>query len=170
MSLTIFILLFGVVGGGVFLYGIVPAGAVTRVTQKIDDWAEGKTRRERGRHAKKKSANKKSEEPEARCVKYRAVSLRCGEHPCEAARKIEGKRILVSDFPKMPLTLCDAGDCHCTFKHHDDRRSGADRRDVLRSLANDKDSKYQNFRSRSGRDRRHGIWKDELNNIEIHFD
>ena len=33
-----------------------------------------------------------------------------------------------SAAPRLPLPDCDAAECRCLFVHHDDRRSGKDRR------------------------------------------
>lgn len=59
---------------------------------------------------------------------YHAVSIRLGDHACAAARDMLGRRFLSSAAPRLPLADCDAAECRCRFAHHDDRRSGKDRR------------------------------------------
>ena len=60
---------------------------------------------------------------------YHAVSVRIGESACLAAKTIEGKRYLAREAPQLPLAECSAAEnCRCRFIHHEDRRSGKDRR------------------------------------------
>ena len=59
---------------------------------------------------------------------YHAVSIKLGPRACAAAQNISGQRFLSSEAPQLPLPDCDADECTCHFAHHDDRRSGKDRR------------------------------------------
>ncbi len=59
---------------------------------------------------------------------YHAVSIKYSEHCCDAAKAMTGRRFLASAAPRLPLQDCDSLDCRCVFSHHDDRRSGQDRR------------------------------------------
>jgi len=36
------------------------------------------------------------------------LTLLCGKNPCSAAKRLEGKRALVAQFPRVPLSNCDA--------------------------------------------------------------
>jgi len=63
-------------------------------------------------------------------TKFHAVSIRPGPNACDAAKNMEGRRFLSSAAPKVPLPNCDALECKCRFKHHDDRRSGGERRNA----------------------------------------
>ena len=65
--------------------------------------------------------------------KYHAVSIKPGAYACMAANAIAGQRFLASDAPSLPLPDCDAAECECHFTHHDDRRSGKDRRSPFTS-------------------------------------
>lgn len=60
--------------------------------------------------------------------KYHAVSLRFASNACAAAKALQGERFLATEAPSLPLADCDAPNCECHFTHHDDRRSGKDRR------------------------------------------
>ena len=62
--------------------------------------------------------------------KFHAVSIRYAAGACNAAIAMEGRRFLSSAAPKLPLPECDAAECKCRFRHHDDRRSGKDRRNT----------------------------------------
>ena len=53
---------------------------------------------------------------------------RYSENACLAAKQMTGRRFLASAAPKLPLPECTVAECHCSFTHHDDRRSGYDRR------------------------------------------
>ena len=55
---------------------------------------------------------------------YHAVSIIPGARACDAARHLQGRRILSKDALRLPLTDCQLGAsmCHCAYKHHDDRR------------------------------------------------
>ena len=63
--------------------------------------------------------------------KYHAVSLRFSHDACNAAKALQGERFLATEAPTLPLPNCDAHNCECHFAHHDDRRSGKDRRNVF---------------------------------------
>ena len=59
---------------------------------------------------------------------YHAVSLRFPSDACNAAREMDGVRILATEAPPIPLPECDAQTCKCRFVHFKDRRAGDDRR------------------------------------------
>ena len=59
---------------------------------------------------------------------WHAVSIAYSHSACNAAKAMTGRRFLSSAAPQLPLPDCDAVECRCKFKHHDDRRSGRDRR------------------------------------------
>ena len=63
--------------------------------------------------------------------RYHAVSLRFSADACTAAKAMQGERFLATEAPSLPLPNCDAHNCECHFAHHDDRRSGKDRRNVF---------------------------------------
>ena len=60
---------------------------------------------------------------------FKCVVIKAGAHPCKNARDYQTKPILANDAPKLPLQGCNAITCQCSFERHDDRRTGADRRD-----------------------------------------
>lgn len=59
---------------------------------------------------------------------FHAVSIKYSENACDAAKTMTGRRFLATAAPRLPLPECDALECRCQFTHHDDRRSGRDRR------------------------------------------
>ena len=59
---------------------------------------------------------------------FHAVSIKFEANACTAAKAMTGRRFLASAAPRLPLPDCDALECRCRFAHHDDRRSGKDRR------------------------------------------
>ena len=59
---------------------------------------------------------------------YHAVSIVAGPNACGAAHRFAGHRFLSRQAPPLPLPTCDAFNCQCRFRHHQDRRSGARRR------------------------------------------
>lgn len=65
--------------------------------------------------------------------KYHAVSIKPGAYACSAANDLAGDRFLASEAPSLPLPGCDAADCDCHFSHHNDRRTGKDRRSPFTS-------------------------------------
>ena len=85
---------------------------------------------------------------------YHAVSITFEENACMAAREMAGRRFLATAAPRLPLPDCDVLECRCRFAHHDDRRSGKDRRTPFgpagRLSATGKFEEEQ----RTGRDRR----------------
>lgn len=59
---------------------------------------------------------------------FHAVSLKYSSNACDAAKAMTGRRFLSGAAPRLPLPGCDALECRCGFAHHEDRRSGNDRR------------------------------------------
>lgn len=59
---------------------------------------------------------------------YHAVSIKFDTRACEAAKAMDGRRFLSNAAPRLPLPECDVLECNCRFAHHDDRRTGKDRR------------------------------------------
>ncbi len=60
--------------------------------------------------------------------RYHAVSIRFPANACAAAKQMAGVRHMASEAPPLPLPGCTAARCECRYVHHDDRRSGKDRR------------------------------------------
>ena len=69
-----------------------------------------------------------SEAPRIASSAYHAVSLQYSETACDAAKAMTGRRFLATAAPRLPLPECDSLECRCRFIHHEDRRSGKDRR------------------------------------------
>jgi hypothetical protein len=93
--------------------------------------------------------------------RFHAVSIRYGSGACDAAREMEGRRFLSSAAPKLPLPGCNAAECRCRFKHHEDRRSGQDRRNVWgQGFGSGTTGQYPK-EQRKGRDRRRSSPQDE---------
>ncbi len=59
---------------------------------------------------------------------FHAVSIKFDADACLHAKALQGRRFLAREAPALPLKSCDADECKCRFVHHDDRRSGKDRR------------------------------------------
>ncbi len=64
-------------------------------------------------------------------LKYHCVAVIGGVRACAAAKALKDQRLLSADAPpRLPLATCDMpGDCRCTYRHFDDRRSGPRRAD-----------------------------------------
>ena len=73
-------------------------------------------------------ADRRQRRKAAAKTSYHAVSIRIDGSACEAAKALSGTRLLSNQAPMLPLPECDAAECNCRFAHHDDRRSGKDRR------------------------------------------
>ncbi len=87
-------------------------------------------------------------------TEYHSVSIKLSKNACAAAEDLSGHRFLATTAPTLPLPECDADDCICYFEHHEDRRSGNDRRNpfspgVIRSSTSVGQSEQRN-----GTDRR----------------
>lgn len=81
---------------------------------------------------------------------FHAVSIQAGSPCCEAVTRLRGQRFLAAEAIGLPPQACDIAHCRCTYRHHEDRRSGDDRRHasiVMRDV-------YANDEQRVGRDRR----------------
>lgn len=59
---------------------------------------------------------------------YHAVSIHAGPSCPETEIRYGGVRFLSKDAPPIPLPSCDRRSCGCRYVHHEDRRSGFDRR------------------------------------------
>jgi hypothetical protein len=66
-------------------------------------------------------------------AEYHAVSVKPGAYACAAANNIAGQRFLATEAPDLPLPECSAAECDCHFIHHNDRRTGKDRRSPFTS-------------------------------------
>jgi len=52
------------------------------------------------------------------------VTVNAGTASCPAALALKDVRILSEEAPRLPLAECTMpDDCHCTYRHHDDRRA-----------------------------------------------
>lgn len=56
--------------------------------------------------------------------RWHAVTIIGPGTMCEAAQACKGKRFLSPEAPRLPLKGCDAGECHCRYRHFADRRAG----------------------------------------------
>ena len=75
-------------------------------------------------------------------------------HPAlTAARKMTGRRFLSAAAPRLPLAGCDVLECACRFVHHQDRRSGSDRRSPFGPGGYSGSGNYK-AEQRKGRERR----------------
>ena len=61
-------------------------------------------------------------------TEFHSVSISFSKNACAAAEDLSGHRFLAKTAPSLPLPGCDADECSCRFEHHEDRRSGKDRR------------------------------------------
>jgi hypothetical protein len=89
---------------GVFLY--YAKSTLARLTKALDD-----------------NADSPLFQPQFKCVLVKPTTL-----SCQLARDLSTKALLVDDAPILPLEGCNALQCHCSFTHRDDRRTGVDRR------------------------------------------
>ena len=64
---------------------------------------------------------------------YHAVSIKPGAYACSEANEIAGERFLAEEAPEIPLPGCTSSNCECHFVHHNDRRTGRDRRSPFTS-------------------------------------
>ncbi len=81
------------------------------------------------RRRRSETATAEADEPALTSTsEFHAVSLRFPKNACAAAKALAGQRFLAAAAPRLPLPECDAPQCGCSFKHHEDRRSGEDRR------------------------------------------
>lgn len=72
-------------------------------------------------------SNTKSSEspPEITKPCYRGVRVVAnGDECCQAVKTIADERYLLEETPMLPLSLCDAAVCNCTYERFDDRREG----------------------------------------------
>jgi hypothetical protein len=80
------------------------------------------------RRAATRQQQQRPTETKVESTAYHAVSIKFGRDACAAAKASTGQRFLAREAPPLPLPGCDAHRCECHYRHHKDRRSGADRR------------------------------------------
>lgn len=85
---------------------------------------------------------------------YHAVSIRFPANACAAAKALAGERFLAAEAPPLPLPACDSSSCECRFVHHQDRRSGKDRRSPFASGGISGGTGRFDAERRAGKDRR----------------
>ncbi|MEJ2127427.1 MAG: hypothetical protein P8X81_01120 [Woeseiaceae bacterium] len=104
------------------------------------------------------TADKTSDNPAPRVSQkntaFHAVSIKITSNACKAARDLEGRRFLSSAAPRLPLPECDVLECNCRFAHHEDRRTGKDRRSPFRPGGFGAASGRYEQEQREGKDRR----------------
>ena len=112
------------------------------------------------------SQQSESAQPERRVAssdtRYHAVSIRFGANACAAAKAFAGTRFLASDAPGLPLPNCDVSSCQCRFVHHQDRRSGKDRRSPFAAGGVPGGTGKFDSERRTGNDRRHDADQNDL--------
>jgi hypothetical protein len=75
-------------------------------------------------------ASNSSARPASIPKKWHAISIEAKPLSCVAAQDLRKKRFLSNEAPALPLAGCTKrATCPCTYRHHDDRRSKAARRD-----------------------------------------
>lgn len=110
---------------------------------------------------KRRDAHRQRAEPNTRArakrTAYHAVSIKFEKDACNAAKAMAGRRFLATAAPKIPLPECDALSCKCRFAHHDDRRSGKDRRSPFSPASTIAGTGSYNLEKRAGGDRRRKV-------------
>jgi len=71
--------------------------------------------------------NKSSSQPNPK-NNFHAVSIHTCAHPCENVESFKGRRFLAREVTQLPVEGCTHQHCTCGYVHHQDRRSGEDRR------------------------------------------
>ncbi|MDX1500230.1 MAG: hypothetical protein R3176_10050 [Woeseiaceae bacterium] len=93
--------------------------------------------------------------PRRQDTRYHAVSIKYAPTACKAAKELAGRRFLATAAPRLPLSACNVSECQCRFVHHDDRRSGKDRRSPFAPAAGSLTATGElQQEQREGRDRR----------------
>jgi hypothetical protein len=64
---------------------------------------------------------------------FHAVSLHGGTCACDGVRELKARKFLSNEAPALPLQGCSSRNCNCRYVHHEDRRSGENRREQHRA-------------------------------------
>jgi hypothetical protein len=81
-----------------------------------------RTRSARKASAKVLTNRRKNTEPNMSSA-YRAALIEFEDCACDAVKELAGKRLLVSEIPKIPVPDCTSPNCKCTYVRYRDRRS-----------------------------------------------
>jgi hypothetical protein len=65
----------------------------------------------------------------ARLSRWHAVSIAKGKQCCAAVERLAAQRWLSAEAPALPVPGCDARNCECRYRHHDNRRAKVRRAD-----------------------------------------
>lgn len=87
-------------------------------------------------------------------TEFHSVSISFSKNACAAAEDLSGRRFLATKAPTLPLPECDADECACRFEHHEDRRSGKDRRNPFSPGVLGSGTSANQSEHRDGTDRR----------------
>ena len=68
---------------------------------------------------------------------YRSAEIEFEDSACDAVKKLEGTRFLLSDVPLIPVPDCTLPDCKCSYIRYKDRRSWSEERRALFKLHNE---------------------------------
>lgn len=66
--------------------------------------------------------------PHKHIQSYHAVSISPCSRACRNVKKLRGQLFLASEAVALPVAGCDHKHCTCSYRHHQDRRNGEDRR------------------------------------------
>jgi hypothetical protein len=111
---------------------VVTCGAAFRRRGRARVTGPAQTRRTSARTAARAAPPRDASAKRPICT--HAVSVETGLTPCAAAIALSDRRFLSNEAPPLPLPDCDSDSCGCRYAHHDDRRSGDDRRMPFFSL------------------------------------
>jgi hypothetical protein len=91
--------------------------------------------------------------PRKPASKWHAVIVVVQTASCAAAALCRNTRYLSNEAPRLPLSKCSSPDqCPCTFRHFDDRRTGARRAADLGARGDHPKSEKRKIRGRRARD------------------
>ena len=99
---------------------------------RLDSWLAERKIRSRFRQGNQVVAQYRVVNP------YHAVSVRLGSDCCTEAAQLQDMRFLSTEAPHLPLAGCSSVTCGCVYQHHDDRRSGDDRREKVEIVVRDR--------------------------------
>lgn len=112
-------------------------------------------------HKKKAAGGSPDKDPEKTKSNFRGVQVVAnGEECCQVVRTLANERFLLEQAPMLPLSLCDADICQCTYEPFDDRRADIRRAsDIAFDMASelyDQENRSKKMPGRRSKDRHAG--------------
>ncbi len=96
-----------------------------------------------------RSTTKPNQHKPNRATHFHGVTIHVCSKACDKVMPLKNKRFLASEVTQLPVYGCTNEHCTCSYRHHEDRRSGEDRRYpsiVMNSISSTSEHRFRSER------------------------